>query len=125
MVNENPIPDDIEITIAECPSDTKIYDSKGASYIANNVPSIDNLYKTNITTSVGYHEITSPSKFVTFSEFGADFSMRGRALNSSHFFHTPLEDRRWNLLFADSHASFIPVNAGTTSSAHYTYSRSE
>ena len=125
IVKENPIPDDVEIPLAKCPSDESIYDKKGASYIANNVPSIDNLYKTNINTSVAFHEINSPARFVIFSEFGADFSMRGRTLNSSHFFHTPLEDRRWNLLFADAHAKFVKVSAGTTSSSEYTYIRTD
>lgn len=125
IVNDQNIPDDVKIPIAGCPSDSKFYESKGTTYLANNVPSVENLYKTNITTSVGYHEINSPSRFVTFSEIGGDFGMRGRSLSEVHFFHTSVEDRRWNVLITDGHAKFVSIKPGTKVTADYSYIRSE
>ena len=125
VVTENPIPDEIEIQLAECPSDNRHYDERGASYNTNNHGSVKNLYKSPVSESRHISEVKSPSKFVVMQEYGGDKSMLGNNPPAHAYFHTPYGKRFWNVLFADSHVKFIRIEDGQKSGNGFTFIRDE
>ena len=125
VMTENPIPDDAEVPLAECPSDERHYDERGASYNANTHPSVDGLYKSPVTESWHISSVNSPTKFVVMPEYGGDKSMLGDNPPADAYFHTPYGKRFWNVLFADSHVKFIRINDGQKSGGEFTFVRTE
>jgi len=125
VLSQNPIPDDIEVPLAECPSDDRHYDERGSSYNANNHGSVNNLYKSPVTDSWHINDVKSPSKFIVMQEYGGDKSMQGNNPPEHAYFHTPYGKRNWNVLFADSHVKFIRINDGQKSGSDFTFIRTD
>jgi hypothetical protein len=97
-MSKDDIPEDIVMPVAECPSDTFHYEDKGASYNNNTYSKagLENIkpysvgtgkFRNNgneITENVGISlfEITTPARFVTFSEYGGDKSVNASSASS-------------------------------------------
>ena len=140
-------PDD-EVLIAACPSDKFFYDGNGASYTASNdVSSTEAVngttkdllslvdHRTSERKGVKADQIRSPDRMVTFSPFvtrthayyGSTWWVSGRKISypdskeKDFLFHTKDEEYKWNMCFADGHASFTEIHAGKLWDLDYTF----
>ena len=121
-----PTTEDAEVPVAQCPSDTALYDGTGSSYPANtsgNMPKTLFLGGNGFQHSRRFAEIESPVKFVTMAEHGAFKSAMDKPMKASWFFHTQVGKRQWNMLHADSHVTFQTVQAGVKNSENFTFRR--
>lgn len=105
-----------QVEVAHCPSDTAAtlgsYAYYGSSY-AHNVHTDPSF----LTLGVGegrackVSQIRSPAKMVTIGEEGAYFPpWNPMEIEPRFFIHTKNKDYRWNLAFADGHASFTRLS---------------
>ena len=116
----NPKGFDVEVEIANCPSDDNFYDHYGASYrgnLTNPVPlkTIRNNFAT--PEAINQSVVKDTSRFVVYSERGAEyFAFQGFVVDSGPinislapfseadlFWHS--NEKKFNLLFADGHAA--------------------
>ena len=124
LLDSWPPEDLIEVPVADCPSDEELYDKTGSSYPANTSAQMPKTLFENdsgFQSSKKFSIIESPVKFVTMGEHGSFKSAMNNSMDSSWYFHTAIGVRRWNLLFADSHVSFLTVNAGIKDSSDFTF----
>jgi len=135
-----------DVLPALCPSDRALpgttnnsYYSYGSSYSANahgGATPFEAQYTITVAgsiESVKASAIKSFVRMVTLAENGAFFPVwnadtsgtfvYGGAPNPIEFRHTKINDYRFNSLFADGHASFVPFKMGVWATSEYTMDR--
>lgn len=129
-----------EMPLAQCPSDRKPpsgaaspwYDQYGSSYSPNAGvgvnPTINYLTKDANLNSVRMSDIRSPERMLVNADHGIWQPVWpppvGYVLPVAQlFWHTPVNDTRFNTVFADGHAEFLRVFVGVNSTNTYTSNR--
>ncbi len=101
-----------EVEVARCPSEINVksgnYYARGSSYPHNSHP--DPAFRTlgiENNRSCKTTQIKSPSQMIVIGEEGSYFpSWNPIDIPRENFRHTKYPDTRWNVAFADGHASF-------------------
>lgn len=137
------IPKDIKIPIAQCPSDPKYIEERGASYNSNtkrirglkNIRPLERKVPGEFkkgkpvkeTVGISLSQIENPSRFITFSEKDADktYYKWNVDLNSIVFYHTPKGKYYWNVLFADTSVNFVHITPSLKVGEKYSFDRRE
>ena len=127
-----------EVAVAKCPSDrgsatlSAWYDQYGSSYspnagIALN-PTLNYLTKDNNLNSVRSNEIRDPVRMLTNGDHGIWSPVWPAPIGYVYaavqlFWHTPVNDTRFNAAFADGHSDFVRVFVGVNATNTYTSNR--
>ncbi len=134
-----------KVDVARCPSDKKSYlntgnsgyQDFGSSYLANLNHRVDDSIYTltarpldKVASSVKLSSVAKPSRFVTFTSWGAYWVGRNHwDLNTAPYPMANLlwhwKSYRWNTLFADGHSSMIQFNSKyyDTNAPNYSFDR--
>ncbi len=127
-----------EFPLAQCPSDRKTsvggvavdsgYNRAGSSYSPNaaTTPVENNLTKDAFYNSVRFSEIREPVRMLVNGDHGIWFPIWSTLSSnppSDLYWHTPLNDNRFNAVFADGHAEFVRVYVGVRATNSYTSNR--
>lgn len=129
-----------EFPLAQCPSDRKTvaggaavdsyYNRAGSSYSPNAgtsvVPTLNNLTKDVLLNSVRMSEIREPVRMLINGDHGIWFPIWSTLSSNAPpegYWHTPLNDNRFNATFADGHAEFVRVFVGVGATNSYTSNR--
>jgi len=129
-----------EMAVARCPSDRALAagatstwcDQYGSSYSPNAGsalnPTLNYLTKDTSLNSVRMSEIRDPVRMLTNADHGiwqpvwpppVGYAMPAAQL----FWHTKVNDTRFNAAFADGHSDFVRVTLGQNATATYTSNR--
>ena len=125
-----------EVEVAHCPSDrasgatASAYDFYGSSYTPNAGaqlnPTINYITKDLNLNSVFMAEINSPVRMLVNSEPGIwspIWPITYANAAQQFFWHSPVNDNRFNATFADGHAEFLRVFVGVNATNTYTSNR--
>ena len=129
-----------EMVLAKCPSDrgytsgggpvAALYDGYGSSYTPNAGaalnPTINYITRDNNLNSVRTADIRDPVRMLINGDTGVwrpiwPISYANAA--PQEYWHTPINDNRFNVTFADGHADFIRVFIGVSATNTYTSNR--
>lgn len=125
-----------EVPMARCPSDlnsyggtASFYDAIGASYFANAdggaIPALGSLSRPTFGPpylGIDAAMIKSPSRMIALAEFGA-FDPVWSGIDPGPGFRWHTREDKWTLVFADGHASFVPILFSTLTTNAYTFHR--
>ena len=125
-----------EVQVAQCPEDRgtsagpSSYQFYGSSYTPNAGaalnPTINYLTKDINLNSVTTAEINSPARMLVNGEPGVwspVWPITYANAPSQFYWHSPVNDNRFNVTFADGHAEFLRVAVGVNSTNTYTSNR--
>lgn len=127
-----------EIAVAKCPSDrgsatlSSWYDRYGSSYSPNAGaglnPTLNYLTKDTNLNSVRSNEIRDPVRMLTNADHGIWQPVWPAPIGYVYpapelFWHTPVNDTRFNAAFADGHSDFVRVFVGVNATNTYTSNR--
>ena len=115
--------DDAETPFSECISEKASlnrYGTYGNSYFRNN--SLRWSKNSTDFPQMTLNDIATPNKFITMGEHGGLWviTQAGRATQSEFFNHTDTGNTRWNYVYADGHAKFTRIIAGSDTTPSYT-----
>lgn len=126
-----------EMLLAKCPSDrpytsggvtATMYDQAGSSYSVNTcaAPVENNITKDALLNSVRTTEINDPSRMLINGDHGVWYpiwSTLNKNAPPDFYMHSPVNDNRFNVTFADGHAEFLRVFLGVAATSSYTRNR--
>jgi prepilin-type N-terminal cleavage/methylation domain-containing protein/prepilin-type processing-associated H-X9-DG protein len=125
-----------EVLVAYCPDDRATsagpssYHFYGSSYTPNAGaalnPTINYITKDNNLNSVTTAAINSPARMLLNGEPGVwqpVWPITYANAPAYHYWHTPVNDNRFNVVFADGHAEFLRVTVGVNATGAYTSNR--
>ena len=86
--------------------DQSLYDHMGSSYQSNTHPNFNTVVKKNNTSCIRLGEVRDVSRFLVFSEGGANVAGCGYRMDRASFsgfdWHWPSQ-KKWTALFSDLH----------------------
>ena len=124
-----------EMPLAKCPSDrgaavAPLYDRMVSSYTPNAGtalnPALNNFTKDNNLNSVRTSEIRNPVRMLTVADAGIwapIWPITYANAAPELFWHTKVNDNRFNATFADGHADYQRVFVGVNATNNYTSNR--